>query len=115
MRRRGLRPAFSMRFSLALPAWMRRREDRLQQTLPGDLPVPPEIQVAIVREDLLAVCAPVSRNLPPRHLREDVMHRMQVVVEEEQAPEQVGLGDGRALARPLAVAVLRKGAHPAQA
>src|SRR5688572_1320456 len=81
----------------ALPARMRRPEDRLQEPLRGNLAVAFEVKAAVVRQNLLAVAAPVRRNLPPRHLGKHVVHRVQVVVEEEQAPEEIRLGDRGAL------------------
>src|SRR6266850_8147745 len=93
---------------------MRWAEDRLHQPLRRDLAVAPEIQIAVVREDLLAVRTPVSRDLPPRHLREHMMYGVQVVVEEEHAPEDIRFRDRGALPRPVAVAMLGKRTHPAE-
>src|SRR5712671_3839030 len=113
--------SFSKRCIIFLPGLalqsrprMRRQENRLEQPAARDLGIAAVIVAAVVLEHLGAIGAPVARDLPPRHLRVQVVHAVQVVVEEQQAPEAVRLGDRGALARPLAIAMLGERAHPAQ-
>src|SRR5260370_25829467 len=94
---------------------MDRREHRPEQILTRDLPVAAEDEVVVVLQQLRAILAIETRQLVPRDGGPQVMRDMQVVVEEQQAEQRVGLHAGHAPAGPWPGAMLDEGAQQAPA
>src|SRR5882724_8232510 len=94
---------------------MDRHEYRPEQILTRDLPIAAEHEVIVVLQQLRAILAIETRQLVPRDGGPQVMRDMQVVVEEQQAEQRVGLDARHAPAGPWPGAMLDEGAQQAQA